>query len=62
MRLGHSLDDEAIFNCSQAYWSGVKTTDIQLRSMGQPWSATPVEEVLFYGRLDFPNKDLSVND
>jgi hypothetical protein len=32
------------------------------QSMGHPWQPVSIMEALFYGRLDFPNKDVSVFD
>lgn len=62
LRLGHSLDPDTFSTCARAYWRGVQADQCELISMGQPWQAISVPEVLFYGQLRFPNKDLSHSD
>lgn len=62
LRLGHSLDADTFSACARAYWRGLRADECELMSMGQPWEATSISEVLFYGRLSFPNKDLSRSD
>jgi hypothetical protein len=62
LRLGHSLDADTFSSCARAYWRGLRADQCELKSMGQSWEATSAPEVLFYGQLRFPNKDLSGSD
>jgi hypothetical protein len=57
VRLGRSTDNETIWQVGGYYWSGVRADAVELQSMGKPGRAQS-REVLFYGRLDFPNKAL----
>ena len=62
LRLGHSIDADTFNYIWQAYWSGEHVSNHQLQSMGQPWTAQPIVEALFYGRVNFPNKSLAASD
>jgi hypothetical protein len=62
LRLPHSLDQATLDVIFDAYWRGAYAKDAQLSSMGAEWSQSSVTEVLFYGRLDFPDRDLSRSD
>lgn len=59
MRLGHSVDNDTVWEVGRAYWRGQRADATQFTSMGKPWFAQTSLEVLFYGRLDFPNKSLT---
>ena len=61
LRLPHSMDEETICQCGRAYWLGNRVSEMELISMGRPWAAPSVTEVLFYGRIDFPNKALTAD-
>jgi hypothetical protein len=58
MQTGHSMDRDTINHVVRAYWSGTAAEDAGLVSMGEPWSETPLTEVLFLGRVDFYDTDL----
>lgn len=60
-RLPHSLDEATWDEIGEAYWTGV-STPTELQSMGRPWSAESGVEVLYYGRVDFTNRDLASDD
>jgi hypothetical protein len=53
LRLGGSLDEEAIHNVCKSYWGGVCVKDCKLFHFGKEWSEDPIFEVLLYGRIDF---------
>ena len=59
MRLDHSMDNETILSIDRAYWRGIRADNCELTSMGKPWHALSCPEVLFYGRLRFPNQSLT---
>ena len=59
LRLTHSVDPETISFVSRAYWTGVKVNECRLMSMGEPWSQDPIIEVLFIGRIEFYDRNLS---
>jgi len=58
LRLPHSTDPATISFISKAYWTGVSVETCQLESMGQPWSQSPIIEVLFLGRIEFYDRTL----
>ncbi|WP_297810233.1 hypothetical protein [uncultured Methylophaga sp.] len=58
LRLNHSCDKDTIHNVTQAYWRGVNAANCELKSMGQPWSESPISEILFLGRVDFYDRTL----
>jgi hypothetical protein len=58
LRLNHSCDDQTIHDVTQAYWRGANVTDHSLRSMGAPWTESPIIEALFLGRVDFYDRTL----
>jgi hypothetical protein len=62
LRLGHSLDADTFSACARAYWRGVQADTCELVSMGKPWQAISVPEILFYGQLRFCDRDLSRSD
>lgn len=62
MRLPHMMDTQTIDDCCNAYWRGERSDLATLQSMGKPWRAPAVTEVLYYGCLDFPDRCLSKND
>ena len=63
LRMGHSIDVDTFNYCWQGYWSGARMEDQgSFQSRGRPWKPTSIMEVLFYGRINFPNKDVSVFD
>ena len=62
LRLGHMIDSDTWSHCMHGYWSGARADQTEFTSRGKPWSAQTVTEVLFYGRVDFPNKIPSVPD
>ncbi len=53
------MDGDTIADCNRAYWSGTRTEDCELMSRGQPWRGLSVMEVLFYGRVDFVNREMT---
>jgi hypothetical protein len=59
LRLPSSKDQETMESCAHGYWSGARITEGKFTSMGKPWTAPSVLEVLFYGRVDFPNRQLT---
>jgi hypothetical protein len=62
LRLRHSKDQETIDFCTQRYWDGARAEDAKFISCGTPWKAESATEVLFYGRVDFVNRDLKRSD
>lgn len=61
LRLPQSLDRLAIDYCGHGYWSGV--SPVGLISMGEPWSPSSVEEILYVGgSVEVPERDLSSSD
>jgi hypothetical protein len=62
LRLQHSMDADTFNFCWRGYWSGDRASNHTFQSMGKPWVAESIMEVLFYGRLNFSNKDVSVFD
>ncbi|MBB3234467.1 hypothetical protein [Phyllobacterium endophyticum] len=58
LRLDHSLDRETFGSICDHYWSGTTVANRKLQSRGQPWTAEPSLEVLFYGQIDFPDRKL----
>jgi hypothetical protein len=56
LRARHSMDDETIARCNDAYWRGWRTDQSELTSIGRTWRARSINEVLFYGRVDFVNR------
>jgi hypothetical protein len=56
------FEAETMENVAKAYWLGKRAEDAALTSMGREWKRQSCNEVLLYGRLDFPNKDLSRSD
>jgi len=64
LRLKHGLDDDTLTRVAEAYWRGERTDQLgfKLSSMGKPWTPKPVTEILFYGTVNFPNKDPAVSD
>jgi hypothetical protein len=54
-----SMNDETIADCNRDYWSGAQTKNCSLISRGQPWHGSSVMEVLFYGRVDFLNREMT---
>ncbi len=53
LRLNHGCDDQTVHDVTQAYWRGANVSDCQLRSMGAPWTESPIIEVLYLGRINF---------
>jgi hypothetical protein len=62
LRLSHMIDVDSLNHIWQWYWSGERVSDHPLESMGQPWTAQPIMEALFYGRVNFPNRSLDTSD
>ena len=62
LRLGHSVDAETHFRVAEAYWTGDQADRHELISCGKPWKAVTAFEVLFYGSVEFPIRDLSKSD
>ncbi|MCZ8253683.1 MAG: hypothetical protein O9318_14535 [Hylemonella sp.] len=58
LRLPHSCDEQTIHDVTHAYWQGVNVADCQLRSMGTPWTESPIIEILYLGRIDFYERKL----
>lgn len=58
LRLNHTCDDQTSYDVAQAYWQGVNVADCQLRSMGEPWTESPIIEVLYLGRIGFYDRAL----
>jgi hypothetical protein len=58
LRTGHSMDQPTLDHVGRAYWSGERVVDHHLMSMGREWSEDPIHEVLFLGRVDFPDRTL----
>ena len=61
LRLPHSKDETTINQCGNGYWSGAPITAGEFTSMGKPWTTSSVMEVLFYGQVAFPNKQLTAD-
>lgn len=57
LRLPRLLDTETFTSCARAYWSGERADAVELSAFGKPWKGTSFREVVFYGRLNFPNRD-----
>lgn len=62
LRAGHSMDAETLNFCWRNYWAGHRSEEFKMTSMGKPWIAKSITEILFYGRVNFPNKGLSKSD
>ena len=62
LRAGHSIDEDTFNFCWRGYWSGAQAADYPFQSMGKPWVPEFIMEVLFYGRVNFPNQNVSVFD
>ena len=62
LRIGHSVDEDTMEGCGRGYWLGRKADEVEFHSMGKPWEAQSFREILFYGRINFPNRDPSVAD
>ena len=62
LRLDHSLDADTLNFCWRGYWSGQRADSHSFQSFGKAWMPSTVMEALLYGRVDFPNKDLSKSD
>jgi hypothetical protein len=58
MRLKHGLDSQTIDQVAEAYWQGDNVKDHPLRSMGVPWTQSPIVEVLYSGQIVFYNRSL----
>lgn len=63
LKLRHGMEDQTITDCVHAYWQGVNVEDCQLSSGAktgnqEAWTQAPVREILFLGRIDFPDKRL----
>jgi hypothetical protein len=58
LRLSHMIEPKSINSISQSYWRGLKVEETQLESLGEPWTKTPIMEVLFIGRLNFYDRQL----
>lgn len=58
LRINHSCDDQTIHDATQAYWRGANVADCSLRSMGAPWTESPILEILYLGRIDFYDRTL----
>jgi hypothetical protein len=52
------IEPKSINSISQSYWRGLKVEETQLESLGEPWTKTPIMEVLFIGRLNFYDRQL----
>jgi hypothetical protein len=56
-------DEETNWQCAEGYWTGARADrEGEFTLMGEPWKPQSVIEVLYYGTVTFPNKDLSVSD
>jgi hypothetical protein len=62
LRLPHSIDADTFNFCWRGYWSGARMEGHEFTSMGRPWKPISIMEALFYGRINFPNKDVHVFD
>jgi hypothetical protein len=62
LRIGHSVDQDTYSHCAHGYWSGARANEGEFMSMGKRWIPQSVSEVLFYGTVEFPNKDPSISD
>lgn len=62
LRLSHSIDVDTFNFCWRGYWSGERAENHSFMSMGKALAATTIMETLFYGRINFPNKDVYVFD
>lgn len=62
LRIGHSIDADNLNFIWRAYWSSERVSEHRLESFGQPWTAQPIMEALFYGRVKFPSKSLEASD
>ena len=58
LREAHSLDADTINCVARWYWSGQSVDDYGLVSMGREWRKPSSPEILYYGRVDFPDKSL----
>ena len=62
LRAFHSIQPDTFHVCSNGYWRGERMEEKQFELRGAPWTEPSIMEVLFYGRINFPNKDPSVFD
>jgi hypothetical protein len=64
LRLHPSLANGTWSECMRGYWSGARASDhgTFTASWGKPWKPQSVTEILFYGRVDFPNKNPNISD
>lgn len=60
LRLPDMKDEETLDIAGKGYWHGDVCPEAS--SMGKPWKPSSYTEVLFYGRIDFENRDLTQSD
>ena len=58
LREAPDLDDETFSRCAHAYWLGQRVGGDVALPDGTPWRGCSVREVLFYGKLGFPDTTL----
>jgi nucleoside-diphosphate-sugar epimerase len=57
LRLPRLLDAATCNECARAYWQGRRADEVELVAFDQPWQALSYREVLYYGRINFPNRE-----
>jgi hypothetical protein len=62
LRAFHVLEADTLNVCWNGYWRGERMQDGKFESRGKPWIEPSIMEALFYGRINFPNKNVSVFD
>ena len=62
LRLDNMKDQATFDECHQRYWLGESVKEHNFMHLGAPWQANSVMEILFYGRLSFPDRGLAQDD
>jgi hypothetical protein len=58
----HVMDSETLNICWNGYWRGERMQDRRFESRGRVWNNPSIFEALFYGRIEFPNREISEAD
>lgn len=60
--LPHGMNEVEINNCNDAYWRGelAEHSNNSFTSMAESWRPASFHEVLYYGAVQFPDRDLSL--
>lgn len=59
-RMGGMKDKDTIHNCTTCYWNGTLVKNCELQHFGEAWTQEPIVEILFLGRIEFYDRNLTV--